>query len=510
LRPDGYPDYLAALNQQACKGVTPENNAVVLLVQAFGPQAIDRKYRDEFFKMLGVVQPPEEEEHFVDYDEFVQKHAPDALKERHDARGWHSPSSYKEFRRAVGRPWSEEECPLVAGWLGENQKPLARIVEASRRSRFYFPLLMCGDWLGTVEFWPSRLPLRSAVRCLMCRAMLRLREGKTEQAWNDLQACHRLTRLRGWASVSTWDCLVAMTCDGIACYADRELAHFTKLTREQAQRFCADMENLSSVPAQDGRLDRFERFLYLDSICATARRRLRPSDIIPVSYKPDNLIRGGDTPEWKTICDSLTNWIGSGQVDWNEALHLGNEYFDHIGALTRMPLLSERRVAGGRLAAEIERQKAIYKFPRTKSTADLGENDRQNDAPRSVFTRGVFVVYTAQLVDTVGTYAHSRTMIASQLVPVSLALSAYRTEHGQYPDKLGSLQPKYLARLPKDPWGTGDYQYRRQDDGYLLYSIGPDGKDSGGPRAYPGGHPVRQDSDDLGAQVVSHTDADDE
>ena len=41
LRPDGYPDYLAALNQLASKGVTPEDNAVVILVQAFGPKLVD-------------------------------------------------------------------------------------------------------------------------------------------------------------------------------------------------------------------------------------------------------------------------------------------------------------------------------------------------------------------------------------------------------------------------------------------------------------------------------------
>ena len=37
LRPDGYPDYLAALNGELSKGVTPENNSAVLFWKALGP-----------------------------------------------------------------------------------------------------------------------------------------------------------------------------------------------------------------------------------------------------------------------------------------------------------------------------------------------------------------------------------------------------------------------------------------------------------------------------------------
>src|SRR5438046_1013453 len=50
LRPDGYPDYVAALNQRASEGVTPENNAAVLLQRAFGPSEIPESLRRNYFK----------------------------------------------------------------------------------------------------------------------------------------------------------------------------------------------------------------------------------------------------------------------------------------------------------------------------------------------------------------------------------------------------------------------------------------------------------------------------
>ena len=50
----GYPDYAAALNERMSKGITPENNAAVLLMQAVGPSEIPADQRDMFFRMLGM------------------------------------------------------------------------------------------------------------------------------------------------------------------------------------------------------------------------------------------------------------------------------------------------------------------------------------------------------------------------------------------------------------------------------------------------------------------------
>lgn len=60
LTPDGRVDYVAAMNQRLRDGVTPDNNAAVPLVRAFGPATIDAPLRPEFFERLGVDVPPAE------------------------------------------------------------------------------------------------------------------------------------------------------------------------------------------------------------------------------------------------------------------------------------------------------------------------------------------------------------------------------------------------------------------------------------------------------------------
>jgi hypothetical protein len=67
------------------------------------------------------------------------------------------------------------------------------------------------------------------------------------------------------------------------------------------------------------------------------------------------------------------------------------------------------------------------------------------------------------------------------LLLTTLALQAYHATHHAYPATLAALAPSYLPTIPADPFGAGEaLRYQRSESGYLLYSIGPDGKDNGG------------------------------
>ena len=67
------------------------------------------------------------------------------------------------------------------------------------------------------------------------------------------------------------------------------------------------------------------------------------------------------------------------------------------------------------------------------------------------------------------------------LLLVTLALRAYKLDHGAYPPILAALAPHYLQAVPADPFAlSGPLRYKRTGTRYVLYSIGPDGKDDGG------------------------------
>ncbi|MDZ4818878.1 MAG: hypothetical protein SGJ20_07895, partial [Planctomycetota bacterium] len=73
LLPSGYPDYLAALNNEFKKGVTPDNNGAVVLVRVLGPVNLFRdletnreaaeKRAANYYRQLGIEPLPEKGEY---------------------------------------------------------------------------------------------------------------------------------------------------------------------------------------------------------------------------------------------------------------------------------------------------------------------------------------------------------------------------------------------------------------------------------------------------------------
>jgi hypothetical protein len=99
----------------------------------------------------------------------------------------------------------------------------------------------------------------------------------------------------------------------------------------------------------------------------------------------------------------------------------------------------------------------------------------------------------------------------SSLLTTVFALRAYQAEQGVYPLHLSQLvRGGYLRRIPADPFsqsGNAAVQYRLREDGsYLLYSVGPDGRDdTGTPIPAAGGNGADQgrvEEDSRGDCVV--------
>ncbi len=65
---------------------------------------------------------------------------------------------------------------------------------------------------------------------------------------------------------------------------------------------------------------------------------------------------------------------------------------------------------------------------------------------------------------------------------VAIAATEFRIAHDSLPEKADSLIPDFLPCLPKDAFlDTSRICYSSKDDGVAIYSVGPNGKDDGGP-----------------------------
>jgi hypothetical protein len=67
-----------------------------------------------------------------------------------------------------------------------------------------------------------------------------------------------------------------------------------------------------------------------------------------------------------------------------------------------------------------------------------------------------------------------------ELTRLAFALAQYHFDHATYPACLSELVPGYVATIPKDIFDNSDLRYVREGKGYVLYSVGTNGRDDGG------------------------------
>jgi hypothetical protein len=483
LRADGYPDYVAALNQMLSKGVTPENNAAVPFWQAMGPAEISKGARERFFQLLGIPPLPEQGDYFVTSNQWVAAHKskPDSdVPTEEESR-----VLYEQMDTAMKRPWTRDEFPLWAQWLDANEKRMPLLIEACRRPRRYEPLTNSGSGREMVIgcLLTGAQQSRELARALTLRAMYRLGQGKVDEAWSDLLDCHRLGRLSGQGATLV-DGLVALTIDSIADAGDRALLRHAKLDAGQIAKMRADLDALAPLPRMVDKIDTAERFMFLDCTLLVAEGGL--SEVMA-------LTSGAPAATQKSLLDSLVRT----SVDWDVPLRVGNSWYDRLVAAGRLPTYAERKKAANKIDEDIKAMAKSAKDPATLALSLLA-------APREAVSERIGQVLVALLLPAVQAAEQAEDRINMQLTVTKLgfALAAYRVDHNSYPPALADLVPKYVKELPKDVFNNDkDLHYGHEGDGYLLYSVGVNGKDDGG-RGYDD-RKNNEDWDDLSVRIVS-------
>jgi len=476
----GGVDYLAALNARCSRGVTPENNAAVLLWQAFGPPEIPEPLHRQFCVTLGMEPLPEEGAYLLSDEKYLEARATGASDggEPPDDEADAANGFYRQLGRAQGGPWSPEEFPLVAGLLERNGPALDRVVEATRRPRCHTPLL--AEEGNPLRALGGLTPLsdrsRDAARQLTARAMLRLHEGRTQEAWDDLLACHRLARLVG-EGPTVIEAMTAYVVGAIACQAHEALAGPGVLTAEQARACLRDWETLAPLPTMAERFDVAGRFMYLDGVVAMSRGPVELSESLG---EQEPAPRPGDAPGAelaRQLHRALANAALTAAIDWNETLRVGNRWYDRLVEAVSRPTRRERREALERLEDELD---AIR--DQTRDPVNLAKSYLRVRSPRTtmgeLFGNSLFALVMPSVE--AATDPEDRAQARFDVSRLAFALAAHHAEQGRYPDRLDELVPGHLDEIPDDPFAEESYRFRPGDGGYLLYSVGPNGKDEQG------------------------------
>jgi hypothetical protein len=453
----GRIDYATALNRRLGEGVKPENNANVLLWKAFGPHPDKETMPAEFFKWMGIAAPAERGDYFIDVTTFGREHLKIEPGERlHELR--------EQVDRARTRPWKAKDDPDVSAWLKANEKPLALVVEASKRSQYFSPLTPPRMKQGPGSLLEARLPgvqkCRDFAAALAARALLHAGEGRVDDAWQDLLACHRLARLLGHGGTLI-EALVAIAIDGLASGADITLLGRGKLSTKQLQSCLRDLQALPPLPELAGKIDLGERFVLLDVFMRI--------DDEGVTYM-ERMGRGsGREPEQKDM-RPVEN------VDWDPALRNANRWYDRMAGTMR---IKERPIREKQVAYILGQLRTLKE--QTTGTGTLAKLLLSKDSAR-VRGESIGNVLISMMIPAFHKVQHAADRFdqVQANVQVAFALAIYHRDHGRYPTKLEALAPKILKSVPRDIFSDKPLKYRLTEDGYLFYSVGLDGRDNGG------------------------------
>jgi hypothetical protein len=472
----GYPDYVTALNQRIGKGITPENNANVLIWQALGPRPEGSTMPDEYYQWLGIEPPAEDGEYFVGWPEYYDQR-----------RKREGPSDNRKLLPSFDpptKPWVAKDLPGIADWLERNRRPLALVIEATRRPEYYNPLVprRTEDWSpGLISaLLPSMQRCREIASALVCRAMLRVSEGNKDEAWQDLLACHRLGRLTARGATLV-ELLVGIAIEGVASKGDVEFIEHSKLTSKQFLACLEDLRGLPPIPAFVHCVDSGERFMTLDLMMLAARHgtAFLQSRLESLSSAKTQL-----REEY-----GFRDRLFERSINWDPGLRTVNLWFDRYVEALNIEDASTRKSAVEALKEEVM---ALRRHVEATALLEKTFMDAENRGERfgEIMVGMMLPGYEKRQASA------DRIEQVQRNLHLAFALAAFHSDHGRYPAKLDELAPKYLEKIPDDLFTGKPLIYRLEDDGYLLYSVGPNGLDDDGR-----GYDDQPRGDDIGIRI---------
>lgn len=480
---DGLPDYGAVMMEGMRAGVTPENNAAVLVWRALWPQGGGQHFQNAelLCREIGLrpmpqpgsgIQPPESQQFVEALEDWLRESGRlDHLA--HDATGhYRAPPASARSSWAMSptlegiaanlasmtymRPWSTDDLPPMAAWVRRHESQLDLLVEAASRSHYYSPptnLLGDEDPMLFAASLTDVHNLRGAVRHLNSRAMHCLGEGDPEGAWRDLRASLGLGRHASSSPFLVSE-LVSIACVQMTLERTRDVLSRTEsLSPDLAREIHAFLASYD--PGWDivKTIDQSERLACLDVVIGLSQRSEAAAQMMDLEdgFNPLNVV----------------------SVDWNVVLARMNDWYDRLAAAGRKPTMAARQAA----VAKLQNDLAGISRPQPADVAGAVVGMGR----RSKLVADVVAALTLPAISGVF-QAEDRARADLELMRVASAIAVRRAESGAYPAKLGEVGPPLLSKTPIDTLTGKPFAYRRTGDGFLLYSLGPNGTDDGGSR----------------------------
>lgn len=432
---DGTIDYLTAIENRFSQGVTAENNSFPVMLHALGRKALPKTQPpDGITARLGMPPLPEKGDYFVSFADFSKMHL--AASKDLPAEDGDIPES-----ESARRP-----SPLVDQWIAANEKPMARIREASLRTRFFVPFNGGNrpEMLISVLL-PHLNPIRQISLALAIRSHARAAAGDVAGARDDAMTLHRLARLLGQAPTLI-ERIVANAIDGYACKADRTIAATGKMSTGALRDYATELSAMGDLQGATPAIDGGERYIVLDTT-----QRMAHLSPLEAGRMYQSVANNGTAPPAE-----LFPFL---PIPYEQSMIEANTWYDGLLAALHQPTYAQRHEAIGRWNAGVQEVSGL-------SALGLCSPD------------WALKLFMPNLSRFQLHWETDRSQL--RLTQVALLLEAWKLDHHEYPASLEDLAADAKKPLPLDNFTDRPLIYARSSTGYTLHSPGPDMIDNGG------------------------------
>lgn len=454
---------LRKLNSSLSQGVSPQQNAVVILVEIFSPAVFEPALRPDSMDMLGIVSVSEQSPRFEYIGPYVKKQVD-------------SPDDYDQIEELTNqihvglldvavRPWQRADNEALAGYLDENQDALNLFVAASKLPKYYAPLL-------AEEMSPSLMSASMAVeyrlefvcRCLNARATLRLAEKDLDGGFSDLLASHRIARLLAAGSPLDVSIAKAHQIDAITCRTEMGIMESGILSGAQALQLLGILSKLPEITAPEIAADIGERAIIQQEI-----------DLLQTDE--DSVI--GFFEHGEEDVSSEVEAFQKAEIQWDLVRERANEIQDNVvQALSMHKNLKLQLKRFQQLEEQFEQWKAANDEHETSF-----EESFRADPARTSREIGESIAYALRTNCWQRKLTHSRGQNRSAMVLIGLALISYHSQYETYPADLTDLAPQFLPTVPLDVFSNEPFNYVRDGESQArLTSWGANKVDDAGKR----------------------------
>jgi hypothetical protein len=425
---DGRIDYIAAIEAELSKGVTPQNNAAVLLVQVIEPRESDDSIKVRL-AAAGASDQRKDVKPLVGFESAL----PDVVP----VERWKLQATLeKKVGRVMARPWSAEEHPDLAAVLARNEGALALVEEASHRSRVYLPRGK-REIEAEVEaggYWQWTPRVGDAVEQLRARAMLRVRD----EPHLSVEDAMTLIRLGDMMAAEPSVFMLGGGAHAASAGERCLLELLSYLPDDVTLDIQSQVQRLGAAPTITRMLDKFSRWRKLDELQRIGRQPRVIAQYVGSRGPLDQRMVALAAP-------ALPIRFGNGMRELNHVFDLA-------------VVLSQRKTFA-------EFDAAIRVEPKHPSEA--------RSWVRTLLSGEWFVANTIQSTRGMILHHHFERQAHRNALLVAVEVEAYKRKHGSYPETLEAIG----AELPNDAITGKPIFYERTADGFELRLVGVDFKD---------------------------------